>query len=414
MTEKQAKELEKSLKKFGLVEIPAIDLDNTLLAGHMRMATMIQLGRGEEEIDVRVPNRKLTDAEAKEYNLRSNKNTGEWDVDKLFAMPIDLLKESGFSSAELDLLLNAKQPSGEDEYDPTEELAKPPKAKFGDVYALGEHKLVCGDSTDLETYRKLLGNERAALMFTDPPYNIAYEGGVLKKKREMIENDKMGKGEFETFLQSFLSCSMSYLDGACYVCMSSSELDSLKRAFEAEGGHWQGFIIWVKDRFALSRTDYQQTYEPILYGWPSRVVNHYFADDRTKSNVLEELSGVKSVNDGEFTVIKFQGFEVFVKGNVEYGYVRRRSQKVDVWRYNKPSKSVEHPTMKPIELVEEAVKNSSKQDDVVLDPFGGSGSTLIACENLGRKARMIELDPKYVDVIIDRWQQLTGQKAIKL
>jgi DNA modification methylase len=169
----------------------------------------------------------------------------------------------------------------------------------------------------------------------------------------------------------------------------------------------------VKNVFTLSRSDYQHTYEPILYGWSGNVVNHHFIGNRDIPNVWEDIRELRSEFDGENTIIKFQGFEVKIKGKVE-GEVRRRKQKTDIWRYDKPNRSKEHPTMKPIELCAEAIKNSSKQGEVVLDLFGGSGSTLIACEQLNRKARLMELDPKYVDVIIDRWEKLTGLKAEKL
>ena len=195
--------------------------------------------------------------------------------------------------------------------------------------------------------------------------------------------------------------------------MSSTELDTLKIAFESASGHCQSFIIWVKNNFTLSRSDYQHIYEPILYGWPSDVVNHFFTEDRDIANVWEDLREVKTKFDGEYTSIKFQGFEVKIKGKAE-GTIKRKKQKTDIWRYDKPIVSKEHPTMKPLELCQQAIRNSSNREDIILDLFGGSGSTLIASESLNRVCYMMELDPRYTDVIIKRWEKTTGNKAIKL
>ena len=195
--------------------------------------------------------------------------------------------------------------------------------------------------------------------------------------------------------------------------MSSSELPNLKKAWENNGGHWQSFIIWVKNNFTLSRADYQNTYEPILYGWAKGIKNHYFIDRRDIANVWEDLREVKTQFDGQYTSIKFQGFEVKVEGKAK-GVIKRKKQRIDIWRYDKPVKSELHPTTKPVALCLEAVKNSSQRGDMVLDLFGGSGTTLIACEKSGRKCRMMELDNKYIDVILERWQKFTGQKAERI
>jgi len=193
--------------------------------------------------------------------------------------------------------------------------------------------------------------------------------------------------------------------------MSSSELDSLKGAFERAGGHWQSFIIWVKNNFTLSRADYQNTYEPILYGWPAREKNHQFIDQRDLSNVWEDLSAAKTEFDGYFTTISFQGFKVKLEGKVK-GQVIKKKQRTDIWRHDKPTASKDHPTMKPVALVVEAITNSSKRGDIVLDSFLGSGSTLIASEKSERTCFGIELDPKYVDVIVQRWVNYTGIEEI--
>lgn len=291
-----------------------------------------------------------------------------------------------------------------------------PIAKLGDLYQLGRHRLICGDSTSRETIEKLMAGEKADMIFTDPPYNVDYTGGMGthdKNDRQGILNDKMSASQFYKFLLDACRNMIDFCSGGIYICMSSSELHTLKIAFEEAGGHWQSFIIWVKNTFTLSRSDYQHTYEPILYGWPQRITGHYFIELRDNGNVWEDLMKIKANYDGEFTTLRFSGFELKIKGKAE-GQIKRGKQKIDVWRYNKPVKSPDHPTQKPIELCAEAIKNSSTEGRIVLDLFMGSGSTLLAAEKLKRVCYGCELDPKFVDVIIARWENLTGKKAIKI
>ena len=242
--------------------------------------------------------------------------------------------------------------------------------------------------------------------------------GALKKlkesmKRKGIMNDKMSSEQFYAFLHAALSNMIRATDGALYVCMASSELVNLKRAFEDAGGHWQSFIVWVKNTFTLSRADYQNQYEPILYGWPKEKKNHYFKGTRNEGNVWEPIKRALVAYDGEYTTIKLEGCKIRIKGEVE-GEIVDEQRTTDIWRENKPTKSDEHPTMKPIALVARALWNSSQRGEIVLDGFGGSGSTLIAAEQTGRKCYAMELDPKYVDVIVERWEKHTGEKAKKL
>lgn len=416
LTDEQKKQLIKSIEKFNLVEIPAINTDNKVIAGHQRIKILSLLGRENEEIDVRVPNRKLTEKEFEEYNIRSNKNTGEWDYDLLKAFDREMLIDVGFESDDID---NMFSDNTEDNFDVKEEYEKikQPKAKLGDIYKLGEHRIMCGDSTNKESVEKLMNEQMAEMCFTDPPYNIDYSGGMNdkgKNLREKIANDNMNKEDFYNFLCKFISNIVATVRGGVYICMSSCEIDSLKKVWESNGGHFQSFIIWVKNHFTLSRSDYQNTYEPILYGWPKQIKNHYFIQDRSKSNVWEELNSIKTEYEDGFTTISFQGFKVKIKGKIEEGQVIRKGQKTDIWRYDKPSKSQDHPTMKPVELCTEAIINSSKINDIVLDLFLGSGSTLIACEKSKRICYGMELDTKYIDVIIARWEKLTGKKAEKI
>lgn len=293
------------------------------------------------------------------------------------------------------------------------ELKLDPVAKPGQIYQLGSHRLMCGDSTSHDDCKKLMGDDIAHMVFTDPPYNVDYTGGMgthEKNAREGIMNDKMSNVDFYRFLFDACKNLITFSKGGIYICMSSSEIDTLKRAFEDAGGHWQSFIIWVKNTFTLSRADYQHTYEPILYGWPDRIKNHYFIGQRDTANVWEDVRKVKTEFDGSHTTIRFHGFEVKLKGRVE-GQLKHKKQITDIWRYDKPTRSAEHPTMKPLELCAEAIKNSTLRGEIVLDLFGGSGSTLIAADKLQRVCYMMEMDPGYVDVIIDRWEKHSGIKA---
>ncbi len=418
LTEQQAKVLTKSLEKFNLVEIPAIDTDNTLLAGHQRMKLMLLLGRGDEEIDVRMPNRKLTKEEADSYNILSNKATGEWDWGILANWDEKLLLDSGFTKLELSrgFDLNLKEDEGEDEVPEVDEKA-PPIAQLADVWQLGQHRLMCGDATKSEDVDKLMNGRKAQMVFTDPPYNVDYVGGGNyadngKQEREKIQNDKMTDEQFAEFMDKSLANMFKVTEGVFYICMSSKELSNLKRAFEKNGGHWSAFIIWVKNHFTLSRSDWQNQYEPILYGWNKNITNHYFLGFRDQANVWEGLEKLKpKFIDGK-TVLKIGEYHIELEGNVTGKVMIKKN--MDIWRENKPAKSTEHPTMKPIKLMEKALIASSQQNDIVLDLFGGSGSTLIACEKTNRLCRMMEIDQHYCDVIIKRWEEMTGQKAVKL
>jgi DNA modification methylase len=232
---------------------------------------------------------------------------------------------------------------------------------------LGEHRLLCGDATVAADVERVLDGRLADMTFTDPPYNVDYGSSAkdkLRGHRRKILNDDLGSG-FEVFLQDACANILAVTKGAVYVCMSSSELHTLQKAFTAAGGKWSTFLIWAKHTFTLGRADYQRQYEPILYGWHDGH-DHYWCGARDQG---------------------------------------------DVWHFDKPVRNDLHPTMKPVALVERAVRNSSKSRDIVLDPFGGSGSTLIACAKAGRQARLVELDPKYCDVIIRRWQAWTGEQA---
>lgn len=382
LSKEAATQLEKSLKKFDLAEIPVINTDNKIIAGHQRLFILTRLGRGEEEIDVRVPSRTLDEKEFQEYNIRSNKNSGEWDFESL-ANHFDEkdLVEWGFSEAELGFPPDVDQ-------DEVPELAEEDYVTNpGDMYELGDHILFCGDSTSEDDVSRLLNGKNADMVFTDPPYNVDYSGGVVAKEDRRIKNDKMSADDFQMFIDAVVKNLLDFCNGAIYCCMSSSEWGTLQSSFINQGGHWSRVIVWVKDRLVLSRGDYHTQFEPIA------LVNENKEEEPFQEEAELMLYGWKEGNRHKFNGGRKQA---------------------DVWKFDRPTSSKEHPTMKPVDLVGRAVKNGSDMGDVVLDLFGGSGTTLIVCEQLGRKCRMMELDPKYCDVIVRRWENLTGRKAKKL
>ncbi|MCS6930628.1 MAG: site-specific DNA-methyltransferase [Acetobacteraceae bacterium] len=271
----------------------------------------------------------------------------------------------GFSGMELDRLLAAADAGlGEDGADDAPPPPAVPVTRAGDLWRCGEHRLLCGDATKLADVQRALGADRLADMaFTDPPYNVAYRGGTAAQMT--IANDALGDG-FLDFLRPALANLLAVTKGACYVCMSSSEWPTLHRAWQEAGGKWSSTIIWAKNTFALGRADYHQQFEAMLYGWKAGA-QHYWCGARDQGNV---------------------------------------------WHFDKPARNDLHPTMKPVALVERAIRNSSKQRDTVLDPFGGSGTTMIAAERTGRRAVLLELDPAYADVVVRRWQEATGEAAV--
>lgn len=377
--DEQVAQIVASIKEFGFTNPILIGADDVIIAGHGRLLAAQRMGLKEVPI-VRLPH--LTETQRRALVIADNKialNAG-WDEEMLalemkelgdLDFDLDLL---GFSLDELKELeaFGEPEPSGNTDEDEVPEVPEEAITKPGDMWILGEHRLLCGDTTMVDDLKKLMADDTADMIFTDPPYNVnygatmkdslRYHAGTLGGRK--IMNDNLGDG-FAQFLTDSLSNLMMFNKGAAYVCMSSSELHTLYSAFVSAGGKWSTFIMWAKNTFTLGRADYQRQYEPILYGW-SADKKHYWCGDRDQS---------------------------------------------DVWEYNKPVRNDLHPTMKPVELVERAINNSSKVGDIVLDGFGGSGSTLIAAEKTRRKARLMELDPKFCDVIVRRWEEYTGKKA---
>ena len=377
-SDSQVAQIAGSIAEFGFVNPVLVGGDNIIIAGHGRVMAAKKLGLKT------VPTIKLdhlTENQRRALVIADNKiaeNAG-WDEELLRLELQNLADEDfdldllGFDDVELDDLLTSlddDEAAALDENIP--EVQENPVSRTGDVWIMGEHRLLCGDSTSEADMKKLMAGELADMVFTDPPYNVNYGDTAKDKLRSKggtkagrkIMNDNLGD-DFEGFLTAACKNMLAHTKGALYICMSSSELDTLQSAFRNAGGKWSTFIIWAKNTFTLGRSDYQRQYEPILYGW-------------------------KDGNDRYWCGARDQG---------------------DVWFYNKPQKNDLHPTMKPVDLVVRGIKNSSKTLDIVLDPFGGSGSTLIAAEHTGRQARLIELDPKYVDVIVRRWQEMTGLQA---
>jgi DNA modification methylase len=367
----QVAQIAASIREFGWTNPVLVDGRSGIIAGHGRVLAARKLGLDRVPV---IELAHMTDGQKRAYVLADNQlalNAG-WDEALLRLELADLsdlafdLGLLGFGPGELERLL-AGSKEGLIEDDDAPALLEQAVSKPGDLWVLRDHRLLCGDATVRADVERVLDGQLADMAFTDPPYNVDYGNSAkdkLRGNKRKILNDDLGSG-FEAFLRSACANILTVTKGAVYVCMSSSELHTLQRAFTAAGGKWSTFVIWAKHTFTLGRADYQRQYEPILYGWP-------------------------------------QGHDRYWCGARDQG---------DVWFIDKPARNDLHPTMKPVALVERAIRNSSKSRDIVLDPFGGSGSTLIACEKAGRQARLIELNPRYCDVMLRRWQEWTGEQA---
>jgi DNA modification methylase len=364
MTEKQAEELTKSLKEFGIVDPIIVNSNperkNIIVGGHQRTNVAKQMGMTE----VPVFYIDLDEKKERELNLRLNKNLGEWDYDMLANFEEDMLLDTGFDSEELDKIFQLEPDAKDDEIPEN----VPANAKLGDIYQLGEHRVVCGDSTKKEDVEKLMDGKMADMVFTDPPYNVDYKGMQNSKQWDSIANDEMTAQEFMDFLKDVFINYVSFMkeSGAYYICHADKSHMEFRQAFESVGLCWRATIIWEKNSPAFNFAQYKYKHEPIFY--------------------------------------------CYKKGQRVSWYGDRKQH--TIWRAKK--ERGEHPTIKPVELINNAIINSSKREDIVLDLFLGSGSTLIACEKTSRICYGMELEPKYIDVIIKRWEDYTGNEAIKL
>ena len=347
----------------------------TVIAGHQRIKILKELGY--KEIECVIVDYDKNREKGCNIVLNNENVAGEWDNKKLEQIIAELKSEdnfdietTGFSFDEVDDILKNILGSKEDDFNLEDELEKiqEPITKVGDVWKLGKHKLMCGDSTEEEDVQKLMNTNEADLILTDPPYNVNYHGETKNKLK--IQNDNLDDTEFYNFLLDSFRNMYDYtkVGGSIYIFHSDTEGLNFRKAFKNAGYKLAQCLVWVKNTFVIGRQDYQWRHEPILYGWKEGKT-HYFIDNRNQSTVLE---------------------------------------------FDKPTKNEEHPTMKPIDLLAYLIKNSSKENNLILDLFGGSGSTLIAAEQTKRICYMMELDPKYCDVIIKRWETLTGQKAMLL
>lgn len=371
--EKQIDQVASSIKRFGWAQPLVVDGDYNLVIGHCRLLAARKLGLTDVPV---VRMEKLSKGEIKALRLADNKlNESSWDMElvlpELRELSPDLLDLSGFSA---DLLVD---PDENDDKVP--DLPETPKTKLGDLYQLGPHRLLCGDSTNLADVERLMGGKRADLVFTDPPYNVAYTGKTKQKLK--IKNDAMTPDKFRDFCQGFITNLLTFCRGAIYVCMSSSEWPTLQQQFVDAGGHWSRVIVWVKDRMVLSRADYHTQHEPIA-------VYNEEEDEEGMPILYGWNEGEKRTWNGD-------------------------RKQTDIWKVKRPAANKEHPTMKPVELCTKAIVNSSVRGQIVLDLFLGSGSTLIAAEKTERACYGMELDPKYCDVIVKRWEEYTGEKAKK-
>lgn len=360
----QINNVAESIKQFGMVQPLVLDKNNEIVIGHCRYEALKKLGEKEAPC---VMADDLTEEQIKKLrNLDNKLNESEWDYD-LLKFDIEDLDFSGFEvDWEIPDLDFEEKETEDDDFDI--EIPVEPKSKLGDIYQLGNHRLMCGDSTDISTIERLMNGEKVDLYLTDPPYNVNYEGGTKDKLK--IQNDNMEDGAFREFLYNAFKVADNVMrDGAVfYIWHADSEGYNFRGACRDVGWQVRQCLIWNKSSLVIGRQDYHWKHEPCLYGWKDGAA-HKWESDRKQTTVLD---------------------------------------------FDKPLRNGEHPTMKPVKLFDYQIRNNTKKGDVVLDTFGGSGTTLIACEQIERKCYMVELDPKYVDVIIERWEQYTGKKAVLL
>lgn len=402
--DKAVDKVAESIKQFGFKVPIIVDKNMTIIAGHTRLKAAIKLGL--EEVPVIVAD-DLTPDQVKAFRLVDNKvaEYSEWDLDALMIELKDI--EIDMSAFDFEAPITADEVK-EDDYEV--ELPKTPKAKLGDIYKLGRHRLMCGDSTRIEDVELLMDMDLADMILTDPPYNVNYgdKGATYEKlgyntgfKDRKILNDNMESSQFQLFLTDAFTAGNAVLKpgGAFYIWHGESESYNFRQACINVGWQVRQCLIWNKNALVLGRQDYQWKHEPCLYGWKDGAT-HYFIDDRSYTTVIEDNIDINKLKLSEARDLLRQLLSPKVPTTV-----------IDE---AKPTKSAEHPTMKPVKLMARLINNSTKPGQIVLDLFGGSGSTLIAAEQLNRRCYLMELDPKYVDVIIDRYEALTGDKAEKI
>ena len=365
--DKEYEKIKQSLLKFGYVDPIIVNEDLTVIGGHQRLTVLKDLDYETAKCVIV----KLSKEDEKALNIALNKITGQWDDALLADLLLDLqesdfnLDLTGFEPPEIDNILSNVHDKelSEDEFDVKEELKKPTVSRRGDIWQLGKHRVICGDSTKSETYDQLLGDKKANLVVTDPPYNVDVEETAGK-----ILNDNMSDGDFYQFLLSMFTQVENHMetDASIYVFHADTEGLNFRKAFKDAGFYLSGCCIWKKNSLVLGRSPYQWQHEPCLYGWKKKGKHQWFSDRKQTT----------------------------------------------IWEYDRPKSSKDHPTMKPIQLMAYPIQNSSMRGTIVLDPFLGSGSTLIAADQTGRVCYGIELDEKFVDVIVKRYIEVTGDTEV--
>jgi DNA modification methylase len=391
--------LQESITRFNFVEIPAIDTDNTILAGHQRLKAMQLVGRGEEEIDVRVPNRALTAKERDEYLLRSNQNTGSWDDELLKIFDMDLLLDVGFDDEELQALFDDVDVI-DDDFDVEKAIkeTKDARVKPGEIWQMGEHRLLVGDSTDVEQVKKLMGTDLADVIYMDPPYNIGldyskgistsgkYEGSYTGAK------DSKKDAVYGAFLDASIKAALAIAKPNAHVFYWCDEryIWLLQTLYQQNGIDNKRVCLWIKNNFNMTpQVAFNKAYEPCIYGV------------RGKPFLNKSLTNTNELLNKEIT-----------NGNQVHEEIL---DLFDLWLVRRDAaQSYEHPTQKPVTLNEKPLKRVSAPGHIVFSGFAGSGSDLIACEQLKRVWRGVEQDPIFATVCIDRWEAFTNQKATRL
>ena len=417
----QVEKIARSIRELGFISPCLIDQELNVIAGHGRILAAKEIG-WETVPCVFIEG--LTEEERKAYILADNRLTelGEWDMD-LVQQELAALSDADFDISltgfDPDLRFDDSMAQITDDgwTEDSGPQAEEPRSRVGDIWQLGNHRLMCGDSTDPEMVAALMAGEQADLMVTDPPYNIGLGGDdsgaaqstdelAKKRKRQddgaFLLNDNLGEKEFVDFLTRAMTNGKDALreGGAFYVWYATRTTEQFLAGMRNAGLEVKQILIWVKGHFTLGRQDYQWQHEPCLYGWKDGAA-HYFLDSRKQSTVIEDLQP-------DLAHMKKAEMEALLRE------IYAEETATDVIREAKPNVSELHPTMKPLKLIARQIRNSSKTGEKVLDLFGGSGTTLIACEQMDRRCFMMEFDPHYADMIVDRWEQLTGLKALKI
>lgn len=394
ISDKQMSDLKKSLKKFNLVEIPAIDVDGKIVAGHQRVRALQILGRGEELIEVRAPNRRLAKEEYDQYLITSNFSGGDWDFTKLKSFDLDLLLDIGFDKSELADIWNEHLEVEDDNFDEKKELAKIkiPKTKLGDLIELGPHKIICSDSTDPATVKKLFGKDRASMIYSDPVYNlkINYNSGIGGEQNYGGNvNDNRTDDEYKDFIKKSLECALPVTkdDAHIFYWNDQSNIWLIQTIYRELGITNKRVCLWLKNgQNPTPGVAFSKCYEPCVYGV------------RGKPFISKNLRNLNEVMNKEITT-----------GN---SLLEETLDHLDVWLVKRlPGKDYEHATSKPPKLHEKAIRRCTRPRDIILDSFLGSASILIAAEMLKRRVFGVELEPRFCDLAIKRYEQLSKRKV---